>query len=90
MVKAHNMVPSKDTWHVSRGHKCVLKLVNFFVQNLQKPHMIDLGTHNPLLCDALWSICQIGGLWSLELFCGSAPMCIDCKLSFISMSLICK
>ena len=48
------MKPSEATWHVSRGHKRVLKLVNFFVQNLQTPHKIDLGTH-----DALWSICHI-------------------------------
>ena len=58
------MVPPEDTWHVSRVHKRVLKLVNFFVQNLQKPYMFDLGTHSPLICDALWSICHIGGLWA--------------------------
>ena len=32
--------------HVSRVHKHVLKLVNFLVQNLLKPHMFDLGTHS--------------------------------------------
>ena len=32
--------------HVARVHKRVLKLVNFFVQNLQKPYMIDLVTHS--------------------------------------------
>ena len=58
------MVPSEDTWHVSRVHKRVLKLVNFFVQNLQKPYMFDLVTHSPLICDALWSICHIGGFWA--------------------------
>ena len=58
------MAPPEDTWHVSRVHKRVLKLVNFFVQNLQKPYMFDLGTHSPLICDALWSICHIGGLWA--------------------------
>ena len=58
------MVPSEDTWHVSRGHKRVVKLVNLFVQNLQKPYMIDLVTHSPIICDALWSICHIGGLWT--------------------------
>ena len=55
---------SRVTCHVSRGHKRVLKLVNFLVQNLQKPYMIDLGTHSPLICDAMWSICHIGGLWA--------------------------
>ena len=35
-----------------------------FVQNLQKPYMFDLGTHSPLICDALWSICHTGGLWA--------------------------
>ena len=40
------MVPSEDTWH-----KCVLKLINFFVQNLQKPYMIDLVTYCPLRPD---------------------------------------
>ena len=34
LLKAQNMVPSEDMWHVSRGNKCVLKLVNFLVQNL--------------------------------------------------------
>ena len=58
------MVPPEDMWHVSRVHKRVLKLVNFFVQNLQKPYMFDLGTHSPLICDALRSICHIGGLWA--------------------------
>ena len=68
------MVPSEDTWHVSLVHKGALKLVNFFVQNLQKPYMFDLVTHSPLICDALWLICHIGGTPS-KLFCGSAPMC---------------
>ena len=49
---------------MSRVHKRVLKLVNLFVQNLQKPYMIDLGTHSPLICDAFWSICHTGGLWA--------------------------
>ena len=53
------MVPSEATWHVSRGHKRVLKLVNFLVQNLQKPYMIDLGTNSPLIYDNMWSICHI-------------------------------
>ena len=44
---------------MSRGQKRVLKFVNFFVQNLQKPHMIDLVTHSMLICDALWSICHL-------------------------------
>ena len=51
-----------DMCHVSCVHKRVLELVNLFLQNLQKPYMIDLGTHSPLICDALWSICHIGGL----------------------------
>ena len=42
------MVPSEDPWHVSCVHKRVLKLVNFFVQNLQKPYMIDLVTYPKL------------------------------------------
>ena len=63
LLKAQIMVPSEDTWLVSHVHKRVLKLVNFFVKNLQKPYMIDLVTHSPLICDALWSICPIGGLW---------------------------
>ena len=25
--------------------------------------MINLGTHSPLICDALWLICSIAGLW---------------------------
>ena len=58
------MVPSENTWHVSRGQKRVVKLVIFFVQNLQKPYMFDLVTHSPLTCDALGSICHIGGLWA--------------------------
>ena len=58
------MVPPEDTWHVSRVHKRVLKLVNFFVQNLQKPYMFDLVTHSPLICDALGSICHIGCPWA--------------------------
>ena len=58
------MVPPEDTLHVSRVHKCVLKLVNSLVQNLQKPYMFDLGRHCPLICDALWSICHKGGLWA--------------------------
>ena len=32
------MVPSEETWHMSRGQKRVLKLVNFFVQ---KPYMFE-------------------------------------------------
>ena len=64
LLKAHKIVPSKDTWHVSRVHKRVLKLVNLFVQNLQKLNMIDLGIISPLICDALWSICHKGGLWA--------------------------
>ena len=63
LFKAQIMVPSEDMWHMSRVQKCVLKLVNFLVQNLQKPYMIDLVTHSNLICDALWSICHIGGLW---------------------------
>ena len=50
--------------HMTRVHKCVLKLVNLFVQNLQKLNMIDLGIISPLICDALWSICHKGGLWA--------------------------
>ena len=46
------MVPLEAKWHVSRNHKRVMKLVNFFVQNLQKPYMIDLVTHSNLICDA--------------------------------------
>ncbi len=53
MLKAQLMVTSEDTWHVSRVYKRVLKLVNFLVQNLQKPYMIDLGTHSPLIYDAM-------------------------------------
>ena len=59
------MVPAEDTWHVSRGQKCVLKLVNFLIQNLQKPYMIDLVSHSPLICKPLRSICHIGGIWAL-------------------------
>ena len=29
-----DMLPWEDMWHMSRVHKRVLKLVNFFVQNL--------------------------------------------------------
>ena len=58
------MVTSEGTWHMSRVHKRVLKLVNLFVQNLQKPYMFDLGTHSPLIYDALWSFCHIGGFWA--------------------------
>ena len=54
------MARSEDMWYVSRVHKRILKLVNFLVQNLQKPYMIDLVTHSPLICDAMWSICHIG------------------------------
>ena len=45
--------------------------------------MIDLVIHSPLICDALWSICHIGGLWTppLKLFCGSAPMCLATYLN---------
>ena len=44
-----------------------LKVSQLFVQNLQKPFMIDLGTHSRLICDALRSICSIGDLclWPL-------------------------
>ena len=38
------MVPSEYTWHVSPVHKHVLKLVNFEVQKVQKPHVFDLVT----------------------------------------------
>ena len=59
LLKAHPI------WYqVARVHKRVLKLNNFFVQNLQKPYMFDLVTHSPLICDALWSIYHIGGLWA--------------------------
>ena len=58
------MKTPEDTWHVSGVHKRALKLVNFFVQNVQKPYMFDLGTHSPLICDALRSTCHIGGLWA--------------------------
>ncbi len=51
LLKAQPMVPSEDTWQMSRVHKRVLKLVNFLVQNLQKPYMIDLVTHSNLICD---------------------------------------
>ena len=43
---------------LTRISQCLL------VQNLQKPYMFDLGTHSPLICDALWSICHIGGFWA--------------------------
>ena len=56
------MVPIEDTWHVSRVHKRVLKLVNFLVQNLLKPYMFNLGTHSTRIYDVLWSICRMGGL----------------------------
>ncbi len=55
---------TKDMWHVSDVQKRVLKLVKFLVQYIQKPYMFDLGTHSSLICDALWSICHIGGLWA--------------------------
>ena len=58
------MVSSEPTWHMSRAHKRVSKFVNFKVQKVQKPHMFDLGTHSPLLGDALWSFCHIAGLWA--------------------------
>ncbi len=64
LLKAQLMKSSEATWHVARGHKRVLKLVNFLVQYLQKPYMIDLGTQSRLICDAMWSICHIGGLWA--------------------------
>ena len=35
------MVPSEATWHVSRVHKRVLKLVNFEVQKVQKPEFFS-------------------------------------------------
>ena len=62
--RAFQWYPSEPMWHVSRVQKCVLKFVNFKVQKVQKPHMIDLGTHSPWRYDALWSICSIGGLWA--------------------------
>ncbi len=43
------MARSEDTWYVSRVHKRILKLVNFLVQKLQKPYMIDLVTHSQSL-----------------------------------------
>ena len=48
--------------HMAHVPKRVLKFLNFIVQNLQKPYMIDLLTHSNLISDALWSICHIGGL----------------------------
>ena len=62
LLKAQNMEASEHSGHVSCVQKCVLKLVNFFVQNLPKPHMIDLGTHSTLTGDDLWSFCHIAGL----------------------------
>ena len=50
LLKAQLKVPSEDTLHVSRVHKRFLKLVSFFVQNLQKPYMINLVTHSNLIC----------------------------------------
>ena len=44
LLKAQLKVPSEDTLHVSRVHKRFLKLVSFFVQNLQKPYMNDFVT----------------------------------------------
>ena len=35
-TKAQLMVPSEETWYVSRGQKRVLKLVNFFSEKSQK------------------------------------------------------
>ena len=34
------------TWHMSRVHIRVLKLVNFEVQKVQKPDVCDLETHS--------------------------------------------
>ena len=53
-LKSSTTQNQEDTWHMSCVRKRVLKLVNLFVENLQKPYMIDLGTHGPLICDALW------------------------------------
>ena len=44
-LQAYHMMLSEYTWHVSRVHKRVLKLVNFEVQKVQKPHVFDLVTH---------------------------------------------
>ena len=68
----YNMEPTEDTWHVSPGHKRV-----FFVQNLQNPYMIDLGTPSPLICDACQFVVEgVPGQLGIpsKLFDGSAPM----------------
>ena len=55
------MVPSEDTCHMSRVHKCVSKLVNFFGSKISKnPAWLNWGHISPIIFDVLWSICHIG------------------------------
>ena len=46
------MVPSEDTWHMSRVQKRVSKFSNFWVKNLKKPELSDL-TDNEVFLYAL-------------------------------------
>ena len=49
--------------------------------------MIDLVTHSPIICDALWSICHIGGLWTPLQNCFAVlHLCDFCKSSLSCQS----
>ena len=65
----------EEMCHESHVQNHVLKLLNFIIQNLQKPFMIDLRTRTTLY-DDLWSLCYQAGPpdTPLKLNGSSAPM----------------
>ena len=72
------MVPSEDTWHVSRVQKRVSKFSNFWVKNLQKPDLFDLTDNIPRSPDNILSLghCQIPSINCFTYIFALAP-CVE-------------
>ena len=72
------MVPSEDTWHVSRVQKRVSKFSNFWVKNLQKPDLFDLTDNFPRSPDNILSLghCQIPSINCFTYIFALAP-CVE-------------
>ena len=80
------MVPSEDTWHVSRVQKRVSKFSNFWVKNLQKPDLFDLTDNFPRSPDNILSLghCQIPSINCFTYIFALAP-CVE-ALHFLAQS----
>ena len=62
---ANHLISSEAKWHRSRVHKCVWKIVNYFVKYFWKVHMFIFTDNCPWSGDVIWFVCHVPHLCTI-------------------------